>query len=246
MASVTFQESRTDTTDSADFTFSACDFGAAAANRYIIVGVGIVRISGTDDLSSMTASIGGVSATLISFVADTGGQRPVTTLAIANVPTGTTGDVVLALPNFSRDTSIGVYRTTGISPTPTDTGTSLASAPTSDIDVLAGGIIVGVALVASSSTSATWTGLTERYDTAFGTGPDTHSGASVDSASTQTLTCTCTFAASTAGVCGSFASFPAAASGPANLKTWNTNAKANIKTMNTNAIANVKTWDTNA
>lgn len=37
-----------------------------------------------------------------------------------------------------------------------------------------------------------------------------------------------------------------AASGPANLKTYNTNAKANVKTMNTNAIANVKTFDTNA
>lgn len=35
-------------------------------------------------------------------------------------------------------------------------------------------------------------------------------------------------------------------SGPANLKTYNTNAKANIKTINTNAIANVKTLDTNA
>lgn len=34
-------------------------------------------------------------------------------------------------------------------------------------------------------------------------------------------------------------------SGPANLKTYNTNAKANIKTINTNAIANVKTLNTN-
>lgn len=37
----------------------------------------------------------------------------------------------------------------------------------------------------------------------------------------------------------------AAASGPANLKTYNTNLKANIKTINTNPIANVKTLDTN-
>lgn len=33
--------------------------------------------------------------------------------------------------------------------------------------------------------------------------------------------------------------------GPANLKTYNTNAAANIKTINTNPIANVKTLDTN-
>jgi len=37
-----------------------------------------------------------------------------------------------------------------------------------------------------------------------------------------------------------------AVSGPANLKTYNTNEKANIKTMNTNPLANVKTFDTNA
>lgn len=35
------------------------------------------------------------------------------------------------------------------------------------------------------------------------------------------------------------------ASGPANLKTYNTNLKANIKTINTNPIANVKSLNTN-
>jgi len=38
---------------------------------------------------------------------------------------------------------------------------------------------------------------------------------------------------------------PAAAAGPANLKTYNTNAKANIKTINTNLIANCKSLNTN-
>ena len=38
----------------------------------------------------------------------------------------------------------------------------------------------------------------------------------------------------------------AAASGPANLKTYNTNAKANIKSINGNLIANCKTLNTNA
>ena len=36
-----------------------------------------------------------------------------------------------------------------------------------------------------------------------------------------------------------------AAAGPANLKTYNTNAKANIKTINTNPIANIKSLNTN-
>lgn len=37
----------------------------------------------------------------------------------------------------------------------------------------------------------------------------------------------------------------ASASGPANLKSYNTNLKANIKSINTNVIANVKSLDTN-
>ena len=37
----------------------------------------------------------------------------------------------------------------------------------------------------------------------------------------------------------------AAASGPANLKTYNTNVKANIKSINTNLLANIKSLDTN-
>lgn len=45
------------------------------------------------------------------------------------------------------------------------------------------------------------------------------------------------------GVAASFA--PAAASGPANLKSYNTNLKANIKSVNTNLIANVKSLNTN-
>lgn len=36
-----------------------------------------------------------------------------------------------------------------------------------------------------------------------------------------------------------------ATSGPANLKTYNTNLKSNIKTINTNPIANVKSLNTN-
>lgn len=37
----------------------------------------------------------------------------------------------------------------------------------------------------------------------------------------------------------------ASASGPANLKSYNTNVKSNIKSINTNAIANIKSLDTN-
>lgn len=45
---------------------------------------------------------------------------------------------------------------------------------------------------------------------------------------------------------GSEVTFTTLSSGPANLKTYNTNPVANIKSINTNLIANVKTLNTNA
>lgn len=39
--------------------------------------------------------------------------------------------------------------------------------------------------------------------------------------------------------------YPEPASGPANLKSYNTNLKANIKSINTNLIANIKSLNTN-
>lgn len=44
---------------------------------------------------------------------------------------------------------------------------------------------------------------------------------------------------------GTGITYPDAASGPANLKSYNTNVTANIKSINTNLIANVKSLDTN-
>ena len=245
MASVTFQASAENTTTAIEYTFSSIDFGTAAANRYIIVGVSMKKQDAGDDITNTTVTIGGVSATRIKTQAasDTT-TTPVVSLYIANVPTGTSGDVYVNIGTFVVDIGIGVWRTTGISATPTDTDGSSADDPTVNLDVLAGGIIVGVVINTTALTTASWSGLTESYDDQIGA--ITYGGASLDSATTQTVTCTADFAAPTAGGSrGAFASFPAVASGPANLKTYNTNVVANIKTINTNVIANVKTLNTN-
>jgi len=47
------------------------------------------------------------------------------------------------------------------------------------------------------------------------------------------------------GMYAIYAVWQTAASGPSNLKSYNTNLKANIKTINTNPIANIKSLDTN-
>lgn len=69
------------------------------------------------------------------------------------------------------------------------------------------------------------------------------SNASVGSAGSYSLSWTGSVAITGGGIGVGIAP---TSSGPANLKTYNTNAKANIKSIDTNLIANVKTLNTNA
>lgn len=78
------------------------------------------------------------------------------------------------------------------------------------------------------------------------TGPDTACYDSNGTVSSGSNTLTANFCASTTCNTTLISIAPAAGTGPANLKTYNTNVKANIKTMNTNPFANVKTFDTNS
>lgn len=206
-ANVTFLQNTISVADASSYTFAAQNLSTAAADRYIIVGVS-ARGVGAPTLDSVT--IGGVSATLVAMARNTVSNLSVTTLAVANVPTGTTGDVVVTFSAGMVRCGIGVFRTTGINPTPTGTATSVADAPTqSTLDVVAGGFAVAVAHTAGDNATTTWTGLTERYDQ-IDAELTPHTGASDDFASTQTdLTITATFTV-VSNSAGSFASWEAA------------------------------------
>lgn len=66
---------------------------------------------------------------------------------------------------------------------------------------------------------------------------------SAQAAGSRSLTATCS-SASVTGIMASFTEY-VAPSGPANLKSYNTNVKSNIKSIDTNLIANVKALNTN-
>jgi hypothetical protein len=95
-------------------TFSSVDFGTEASDRYIIVGYGTRNDSRT--INSVT--IGGVSATIL---VQQGDGNTTAGIAIAAVPTGTTGDVVVTLNGTADSHYLGVWSATGLaSPTPVD------------------------------------------------------------------------------------------------------------------------------
>lgn len=125
-----------------DRTFSGVDIGAADADRQVVV-MFSARTSVLSTVNGVT--IGGVAATpVVGIVGNAGAQIA---MYRANVPSGTTANVVINVSGTSTDVTIHVYRivprTTG---TPVDSGSASTSATTSvtatDIAVTNGGFLI--------------------------------------------------------------------------------------------------------
>ena len=157
-----------DTTNQTTYTFSTKSFGAADANRQIIVS--IAGFHSADARSISTVTIGGVSATInVQETHTISGSRQ-SGIAIANVPTGTTGNVVVTWDNTMTSCAIVVYRTVGASTTAHDTATDPGAASgvvTGTLDIPSGGIAVAVVAWKGSASPpmTTWTVATETEDT---------------------------------------------------------------------------------
>jgi hypothetical protein len=201
----TYLQSATSTADTNAYTFSSQSLGDAASDRYIIVSAVARKAGATFTLSSIT--IGGVSATIVRQVTNTVTNSNAAAIVIANVPTGTTGDVVVTWSTTVLRCAIGMWRATGLtSATEHDASTSTAADPTYAIDVPAGGFAIAAGLTAAATT-AVWTGLTEKFDSTLETFV-TYTGASDEFATTQTnLTVTMDFGSAneSAGVFASWA-----------------------------------------
>lgn len=159
---ISFLQSATDTADLSSYTFASQNLGSAASDRHIIVAVISRKAGATTTITGVT--VGGVAATIVRQRANTASNTQVAGLAIALVPSGTTGDVVVTFADTMVRCSIGLYRADDLlSATPYDVDDSVVADPTVNLDILAGGFAIGVGGVAASTT-ATWTGLTEDYD----------------------------------------------------------------------------------
>lgn len=193
--SITYNALASSTTDLTEYTFSAVALGDEAANRKIVVTIlGRSTNPSTRTISSVT--VAGVAATEAVSVSNTIGNRAA--IYVADVPTGTTGDIVVTFDLGMQNCSVGSYAMYGAgSSTPTDTATDIASAFSQTLDVPAGGAAFAVAGV-QANTTTTWAGLTERYDTAVDA--ECNTGAGVAFAAAQSgLTVSATFGAGTDG-----------------------------------------------
>lgn len=181
---ITLTDSSVSGDNTATYTFTSQSFGTAVADRKIAIGVMVRHGSATVD--SVTA--GGVSLTQIISLANSVNKCEIW---IGDVPTGTTGSVVVSMSASADRCSIGVHRLTGALDSADDTASSTADPLVASINCPAGGAILGVARSGLSATYS-WTNLTERYDEVV-EGARTHTGANDNFATQQTsrsITCT--------------------------------------------------------
>ena len=200
-----FLQSIQDASNADSYTFSNQSLGDAASNRYIIVTV-YCRRAETTPTSISGITVGGVSATVVVSQQHIATNQLLVAIAIAAVPTGTTGDVVVTFSQSQNRCVIGMYRVTGLnSATAHDTASSTADPTTGNLDIPAGGVAVAMSAHGFAET-ASWTNLDEDFDIEIES--TTCSGASKKFNEQQTgLTITCTWSGTAAEPAGVFASW---------------------------------------
>lgn len=149
---------------------------------------------------------------------------------------------------------VGLISMTGTSATPlgavnTNLSTTYSSGATVSLTTTSANslIVGGMAYNAGSAgITSTGTGQTSRY-TGEVLANHGFEGSTQTTTSTASYTTSYTWTSASGGWCVSVIEVKAAAAaGPTNLKSLDTNVKANIKSYNTNVLANIKSIDTNA
>lgn len=184
-------------TNASAYTFSGLSFGAAHADRYVIVAVGFRTPAAAAALSSVT--IGGVTADLIHSVTASASvtDKAVVGFYSAKIATGTSGDVVVTLSATAARCGVQAWRVIGepvLYDTGSDTETTAETSMQGDVDVVNGSVALGAVIgVGSGSHSYTWLGLTEDNDAGFaGEATSVFSTASKALAANETLAITAT------------------------------------------------------
>jgi hypothetical protein len=176
---LTYRESRVSGLPNVStYTETSVDFGAADPSRYVVVAV-----TSEDGGAIVSATIGGVSATILIQVA----SAPVSVaLLLAAVPTGATGTVTVNFTSTSDHHSIDVWSLSGIdSPTPIDTDSTTASGGLTLTSVGQGVVIA--CIISNDNVTHTWTGATEVSDQSLGGGQAASSSASGTTTSASTV-----------------------------------------------------------
>jgi hypothetical protein len=182
---VDFTANDSDSSDTTEYTFSSQSFGAADSDRKMVVGIVCYDDSPGTRVSAVT--LGGVAANLVSGMIGAGATMT-TEIWEADVPTGTTGDVVVTWAATVKSCGIGLWRLIGANSRPYGSGTTTADPGVLSTDIPAGGVAIGMSATGSGAgVTWSWTNLTEDFEDAITSGARSQwSGASAAFASAQT------------------------------------------------------------
>tara|TARA_R110000751_G_scaffold280504_1_gene382979 strand:+ start:115 stop:780 length:666 start_codon:yes stop_codon:yes gene_type:complete len=148
------------------FTFEDMDLGTAGATRNIVVGF---SGQGTGLAQPSSITVAGVTATIDIGLAI--GTEHELGLAHAEVPSGTSGDVVVTWPQAaSLRCGVQIFNFFGMSTTLSDSASDGANVCSANIDVPAGGFAFGYCYAYNNGGAGTivWTGLTEDNEAPVG------------------------------------------------------------------------------
>lgn len=173
---------------SSSFTFSSLPIGDPSSGRFIAIAVvGRDQSSPTPALIN-SVTIGGIGASRVVGVVNNGGSPGNYSRAeiwIANVPSGTTANVVVSYPAPQILSAVALYRVNGItSGTAYSTSTSIASPATLNLNVPTTWAAIGVSYNVDVG-GANWSGLNEYLDYPIGTTATTWTSASQYSSGAQ-------------------------------------------------------------
>ena len=172
--SISFLASNSSTTNTtSSYTFSSQSLGTAASDRKIFVCASMSAHT-VATLAFGTVTIGGVTATqLIASNADPTDNMHPMAIFVADVPSGTTGDIVLNVASgHSANCGIGIYRATACGEM-FDSGSAVGAGSSSKsvtVQTPKGGFVLLHGNSNNEDTRVTLTNVTEDYD--FACEPD--------------------------------------------------------------------------
>lgn len=192
-SNLTFRNSSFDNNTNSTYTFASSAIGTAAANRWVIVGVLGSKSAPIGTITSLT--VGGITATeLVTNTEAVGSSDIRVSLYIANVPTGTTADIVVTWSSANLACAVGWWTVNMNSGAAhfTGGGSSLASATVSiaGVDVPANSFAIGCAGRTDDDAATIDQSFVERFESTSTTRILTGDDREVTSSFTGTVTWT--------------------------------------------------------
>lgn len=196
--SVSFVNSYASGTDTSTPTFNGSAIGTYQQNRSLVIAVFARQAAATVSVTGVT--VDGISAT--QLVARNSADNTVrASLWIVNAGVGTalendtTANIIVTAGSTLQRCAIGVWAIYGIgSLTATDTAQSTASPANLNVDTSNGDIVIAFACE-NGNITATWAGVTERFDATIENALYTGGDAKVITGGETPRTVTCTYSA---------------------------------------------------